>query len=82
MAEVTKSGELAPLRFPPFRNEVLHQSYWNPADDFGRIKVILSEAFPRDSLSVPVQRVKNIVAFSYQHAPLGRRLFPEIGYAH
>lgn len=36
----------------------------------GRIKVIISEGFPRDSLSVPIERVKNIVAFSFQHAPL------------
>ncbi|KAI2619315.1 hypothetical protein GGR54DRAFT_604308 [Hypoxylon sp. NC1633] len=68
--EFTKNGDLETLRFPPFRNEVLRQSYWSPADELGRIKIIISEGFPRDSLSVPIERVKNIVAFSFQHAPL------------
>ncbi|KAI1134994.1 hypothetical protein F5Y05DRAFT_421751 [Hypoxylon sp. FL0543] len=68
--DFTKNGDLETLRFPPFRREVLQQSYWNPADDVGRIKIVISEGFPRDSLSVPIERVKNIVAFSFQHAPL------------
>ncbi|KAI8959610.1 hypothetical protein F5Y11DRAFT_350363 [Daldinia sp. FL1419] len=68
--EFTKNGDLETLRFPPFRSEVLQQSYWSPADELGRIKIIISEGFPRDSLSVPIERVKNIVAFSFQHAPL------------
>ncbi|KAI1372685.1 hypothetical protein F4677DRAFT_431824 [Hypoxylon crocopeplum] len=68
--DFTKNGDLETLRFPSFRSEVLRQSYWNPADDTGRIKIIISEGFPRDSLTVPIERVKNIVAFSFQHAPL------------
>ncbi|KAK0610987.1 hypothetical protein B0T14DRAFT_540224 [Immersiella caudata] len=68
--EFTKTGELERLRFPHFRRELLYQNYWSPSDDLGRIKVILSEGFPRDSMSVPIERVKNIVAFSFQHAPL------------
>ncbi|KAI1470163.1 uncharacterized protein F4812DRAFT_470119 [Daldinia caldariorum] len=68
--DFTKNGDLETLRFPPFRSEVLQQSYWSPADEIGRIKIIISEGFPRDSLSVPIERVKNIVAFSFQHAPL------------
>ncbi|KAK5630112.1 hypothetical protein RRF57_005827 [Xylaria bambusicola] len=50
--------------------ELLRQSYWSPADEVGRIKIVISEGFPRDSLTVPIERVKNIVAFSFQHAPL------------
>ncbi|KAI1073747.1 hypothetical protein F5B20DRAFT_494173 [Whalleya microplaca] len=68
--EFTKNGDLEVLRFPQFRSEVLRQSYWSPADEIGRIKVIISEGFPRDSLTVPIERVKNIIAFSFQHAPL------------
>ncbi|RYO92122.1 hypothetical protein DL766_010292 [Monosporascus sp. MC13-8B] len=68
--DFTKDGELEPLKFPRFRSELLRQSYWNPADELGRIKIIISEGFPRDSLSVPIERVKNIVAFSFQHAPI------------
>ncbi|TWU72842.1 hypothetical protein ED733_002388 [Metarhizium rileyi] len=51
--------------------ELLQQDYWSPADDLGRIKLVLSEGFPRDSMTTPLERVKNIVAFSFQHAPLG-----------
>lgn len=72
--DFTKNGELELLRFPPFRSELLQQSYWNPADELGRIKIVVSECFPRDSVTVPTERVKNIVAFSFQHAPLGKPL--------
>ncbi|KAL2268264.1 hypothetical protein VTJ83DRAFT_3110 [Remersonia thermophila] len=68
--EFTKTGELQRLRFPPFRRELLYQNHWRPGDDLGRIKIVISEGFPRDSLSVPIERVKNVVAFSFQHAPL------------
>ncbi|KYK56095.1 NADH dehydrogenase -like protein [Drechmeria coniospora] len=68
--EFLKNGDLGFLRFPTFRHELLQQRKWNAGDDLGRIKVVLSEGFPRDSLSMPFERVKNIVAFSFQHAPL------------
>lgn len=61
--------ELEPLKFPGFREELLQQDWWVPADDLGRIKVVLSEGFPRDSVTTPFERIKNIVAFSFQHAP-------------
>ncbi|KAL6886369.1 hypothetical protein HDV57DRAFT_388057 [Trichoderma longibrachiatum] len=67
---VSKNGDLEPLRFPNFRQELLRQNHWHPADNFGRIKIVISEGFPRDSLSLPMERVKNVVAFSFQHAPL------------
>lgn len=70
-AEPSKTGEPDRLRFPAFRRELLSQNHWNPSDDVGRIKVIISEGFPRDSASLPIERVKNIVVFSFQHAPLG-----------
>ncbi|KAI0482538.1 hypothetical protein GGR56DRAFT_620364 [Xylariaceae sp. FL0804] len=68
--EFTKNGDLEMLRFPQFRSELLRQSYWSPADEVGRIKIVISEGFPRDSLTVPIERVKNVIAFSFQHAPL------------
>ncbi|KAK8050104.1 hypothetical protein PG994_011834 [Apiospora phragmitis] len=68
--EFTKNGELEPLKFPRFREELLQQDYWNPSDELGRIKIVISEGFPRDSLTVPVERVKNLVTFSFQHAPM------------
>ncbi|KAK7421238.1 hypothetical protein QQX98_002370 [Neonectria punicea] len=68
--DFSKNGDLEPLKFPVFQQELLHQNHWSPADDLGRIKLVISEGFPRDSLTMPIQRVKNIVAFSFQHAPL------------
>ncbi|KAI5853282.1 hypothetical protein GGS23DRAFT_591221 [Durotheca rogersii] len=68
--EFTKAGDLEYLRFPPFRSEILQQSFWNPADEIGRIKIVISEGISTESLSIPVERVKNVVAFSFQHAPL------------
>lgn len=75
---MTKQGELEPLKFPSFRRELLYQNHWNPGDDIGRIKIMISEGFPRDSSSNPIERVKNIVVFSFQHAPLGRSSHPSI----
>lgn len=75
---MSKQGELEPLKFPSFRRELLYQSHWNPADDLGRIKLIISEGFPRDSPSNPVERVKNVVVFSFQHAPLGQSILSDL----
>ena len=68
---MSKNGSIETLKFPMFRQELLQQNFWNAADDLGRIKVVLSEGFPRDSLTMPIERVRNIVTFSFQHAPLG-----------
>ncbi|KAG8156724.1 hypothetical protein KVR01_013329 [Diaporthe batatas] len=69
-SQMTKQGELEELRFPSFRRELLFQNHWSPGDDLGRIKVLIGEGFPRDSPSNPIERVKNVVAFAFQHAPL------------
>ncbi|PBP19171.1 hypothetical protein BUE80_DR010046 [Diplocarpon rosae] len=68
--DLDKHGEFEKLKWPTFHKELLSQSYWNPGDDLGRIKVIISEGFSRELLSYPFERVKNIVSFSFQHAPL------------
>ncbi|GKT62966.1 hypothetical protein ColTof3_10305 [Colletotrichum tofieldiae] len=71
-AVLTKNGEIDSLRFPAFHSsKVLRQQFWNPGDNFGRIKVTMTESFPRDSTTMPLERVKNVVVFSFQHAPLG-----------
>ncbi|KFY37578.1 hypothetical protein V495_07093 [Pseudogymnoascus sp. VKM F-4514 (FW-929)] len=67
---VNKNGELEPLRFPEFHQELLSQNYWNAGDDLGRIKVVIAEGLHRESPSMPFDRIKNIVSFSFQHAPL------------
>ncbi|KAE9381698.1 hypothetical protein N431DRAFT_539284 [Stipitochalara longipes BDJ] len=68
--DLDKHGEFEKLKFPAFHKELLSQSYWNPGDDLGRVKVIIAEGFTRDHLTYPFERVKNIVSFSFQHAPL------------
>jgi hypothetical protein len=65
-----KHGEFEKLKFPAFHKELLSQSYWNPGDDLGRVKVVIAEGFTRDHLTYPFERVKNIISFSFQHAPL------------
>ncbi|KFY15542.1 hypothetical protein V492_01924 [Pseudogymnoascus sp. VKM F-4246] len=67
---VNKNGELETLKFPEFHQELLSQNYWNAGDDLGRIKVVIAEGLHRDSPAMPFDRIKNIVAFSFQHAPL------------
>ncbi|KAF5875386.1 uncharacterized protein Bfra_003840 [Botrytis fragariae] len=68
--ELDKQGDYKKLEFPAFHRELLSQSYWNPGDDLGRVKVVVSEGIPRDNISMPFERIKNLVAFSFQHAPL------------
>ncbi|ELR03055.1 hypothetical protein VC83_05151 [Pseudogymnoascus destructans] len=67
---VNKNGDLEPLRFPEFHQELLSQNYWNAGDDLGRIKIIIAEGLHRESPAMSFDRIKNIVAFSFQHAPL------------
>lgn len=50
----------------------MHQSHWAAGDPLGRIRVVIAEGFSR---GIGVQenffdRVKDAVAFSFQHAPL------------
>ncbi|KAF4635188.1 hypothetical protein G7Y89_g2914 [Cudoniella acicularis] len=68
--DLDKHGEFEKLKFPTFHKELLSQSYWNAGDDLGRIKVLIAEGFSRDNLTYPFERVKNLVSFSFQHAPL------------
>ncbi|KAH7364171.1 hypothetical protein BKA65DRAFT_572413 [Rhexocercosporidium sp. MPI-PUGE-AT-0058] len=68
--DLDKHGEFEKMRFPTFHKELLSQSYWNAGDDLGRIKVVISEGFSREQQIYPFDRIKNIVSFSFQHAPL------------
>lgn len=69
--DLNKNGDFEKLKFPTFHKELLLQNYWNPGDDLGRIKVVIAEGFSRDNMTYPFERIKNIVSFSFQHAPLG-----------
>ncbi|KAL8701088.1 MAG: hypothetical protein Q9224_000658 [Gallowayella concinna] len=72
--EMDKTGNQECLRFPPFHQEMLSQDWWNPGEDIGRVKVVISEGIASGPASQGppsgFRRVKNIVAFSFQHAPL------------
>lgn len=71
LTEPDHDGTFGPLRFPPFHHEMLSQDYWYPADEMGRIKIIIAEGLRDDSLAGCFKRVKSIVSFSFQHVPLG-----------
>ncbi|KAJ2904809.1 putative NADH dehydrogenase -like protein [Zalerion maritima] len=57
------------LEFPTFHHDLLQINSWAPDEDLGRIRIVLSEGFA-SSEQRPFVRVKNILAFSFQHAPL------------
>ncbi|OHE98425.1 hypothetical protein CORC01_06216 [Colletotrichum orchidophilum] len=65
-----KFGNQDAIRFPAFNEKYLQEHSWNPAAWLGRIQVIITEAFLRDSATFPLERIKNVVAFSFCHAPL------------
>lgn len=68
--DVDKSGNQDTLRFPPFHQEILEQRHWDAGDLHGRIRVVIAEGFARPHRSPPFERVKEIMALSFQHAPL------------
>lgn len=73
LVEADKGGDQECLRFPPFHQEMLTQNWWSAGEDIGRVKVVISEGLA--SAQGPpsgFRRVKNIVSFSFQHAPLGK----------
>jgi hypothetical protein len=58
------------LKFPIFQQELLCQRHWSPADNLGRIKLIINQGFSSASPSVLFTgNVNNTVVFSFQHAP-------------
>ncbi|KAL9589834.1 MAG: hypothetical protein Q9203_001356 [Teloschistes exilis] len=66
-----KNGEEECLRFPPFHQEMLTQTWWSAGEDFGRIKVVIAEGFAESQALPPgFRRLRNIVSFSFQHVPL------------
>lgn len=70
--EMDKTGNQECLRFPPFHQQVLAQQWWSPGEDTGRVKLVISEGIaPGQNPSSGFRRVKNLLTFSFQHAPLG-----------
>ncbi|KAI9855628.1 MAG: hypothetical protein M1830_006452, partial [Pleopsidium flavum] len=69
-SEFDKNGNHDNLRFPPFHEEMLTQNWWSAGESVGRVKVVIAEGFAKENHKSPFERVKNIISFSFQHAPL------------
>ena len=68
--DTDKDGNHDQLRFPPFHTEVLTQTWANPAQNIGRIKIVIAEGINHGPGVSAFERTKNLVSFSFQHAPL------------
>ncbi|KAJ5580165.1 uncharacterized protein N7459_006150 [Penicillium hispanicum] len=68
-SHIDRDGNQDTLRFPPFHPEILDQRHWDAGDAYGRIKVVIAEGFARPLRSPPFERVKDVIALSFQHAP-------------
>ncbi|KAL2824760.1 hypothetical protein BDW59DRAFT_82195 [Aspergillus cavernicola] len=79
-SHVDKSGNQDTLRFPPFHQEILEQRHWDAGDLHGRIRVVIAEGFARPHRNPPFERVKEIIAFAFQHAPLNVLEFSSIAW--
>lgn len=71
-----KEGQFTPLRFPAFHQEILHQSHWEAGEMLGRIRIVIAEGVYCPKKRPPFEHVKDVLAFSFQHAPL--RKFSEV----
>ncbi|KIV89274.1 hypothetical protein PV10_08852 [Exophiala mesophila] len=74
--EVIDSGiQGEPLLFPPFHKSVMQQPHWEPGDVIGRIKLVIAEGIIREDYTMVdsnlrLDRLRDVVSFSFQHAPL------------
>ncbi|KAJ5757086.1 uncharacterized protein N7511_007268 [Penicillium nucicola] len=78
--QLDRDGNPDMMRFPPFHSEVLGQKYWDINDMKGRIRVVIAEGFSRPNRSPPFERYKDVVAMSFQHAPLNVLEFSSIAW--
>ncbi|KAF7504005.1 hypothetical protein GJ744_002933 [Endocarpon pusillum] len=75
-SQMDREGYQEPLRFPPFHQEILHASSWDAGQLLGRIRVVITEGFsretdsPHNNLKHSFVRIKDVLAFSFQHAPM------------
>jgi hypothetical protein len=62
--EVLEGKELA---FPNFHPDILQKPTWDAAEQRGRIRIVIAEGL---LLHGAFNRLRDVLAFSYQHAPL------------
>ena len=66
-----KDGKPGLLRFPAFHHEILSQTWVVPAQSMGRIKIIIAEGISHGPPgTTSFEKIRNLVAFSFQHTPL------------
>ena len=76
MLVVDKDDKHKQILFPPFHPELLTQVWANPAQGLGTIRILLSEGINQgEDGKASFAGLRNIVMFSFQHAPL-RELKP------
>lgn len=66
------------LTFPAFHAEILQQPRWDPGEQLGRVQLVLTEGVLREAeqlqtggRKVAFDGLRDIIAFSFQHAPQG-----------
>ncbi|EEP77258.1 predicted protein [Uncinocarpus reesii 1704] len=64
------NGDQDTLRFPPFHEEILRHTHWDAGEMYGRLRIVIAEGLARPNRSPPFERVRDIIIFSFQHAPL------------
>ena len=74
--DLDKNGNHDSLRFPAFHQEMVNAIGWDAGDSIGRVKVTIAEGFAKAQSNSPFERVRNIVSFTFQHAPLGTSASP------
>ncbi|RAL08661.1 uncharacterized protein BO97DRAFT_460194 [Aspergillus homomorphus CBS 101889] len=77
---VDKSGNQDRLRFPTFHHEILKSQHWDAGELYGRIRVVIAEGFSRPHRSPPFERLKEVIAFAFQHAPIQILEYSEIAW--
>ena len=58
------------LRFPLFPAETLQQTWIDPADSLGKIRLLIAEGI-RSTTTSAFEKIRNVVLFSFHHAPKG-----------
>ncbi|KAG8533712.1 uncharacterized protein KY384_001453 [Bacidia gigantensis] len=73
-----KNGKTDQLRFPAFHVQMLQQTWIDPSEPMGRIKLIISEGLQSFG-TLEFKKKRNVAMFSFQHAPLA--LLEDVGIA-
>lgn len=70
--ELDKNGDQDYLRFPHFHEEILRHTHWDAGEMYGRVRIVLAEGLARPNRSPPFERVRDVIIFTFQHAPLSK----------